>query len=157
MRMTELAQRWTDKRGTWYLTSEEERGGDPGLLAELTPRPNDGPALRAARLALPDEDHLRAVIPGRRSRRPQVAVCGTPIATGTSACSLAGSAAGAALARARLLRRRLTLDGRPRLGALVAQLLLRLRLALVHLQRVTSIELAHGVAALHEKGAAVLP
>jgi hypothetical protein len=42
MRMTELAQRWTDKRGTWYLTSEEERGGDPGLLAELAPRKDDG-------------------------------------------------------------------------------------------------------------------
>jgi hypothetical protein len=42
MRMTELAQRWTDKRGTWWLTSEEERGGDPGLLAELAPRMDDG-------------------------------------------------------------------------------------------------------------------
>jgi hypothetical protein len=42
MRMTELDQRWTDKRGTWYLATEEEHGGDPGLLAELTPRTNDG-------------------------------------------------------------------------------------------------------------------
>lgn len=38
MRMTELAQRWSEKRGTWYLASEVERGGDPGLLAELAPR-----------------------------------------------------------------------------------------------------------------------
>jgi hypothetical protein len=43
MRMTELAQRWTDKRGTWYLTTEEERGGDPGLLAELVTRPSEAP------------------------------------------------------------------------------------------------------------------
>jgi hypothetical protein len=42
MRMTELAQRWTDKRGTWYLASEDERGGDPGLLAELTQKKDDG-------------------------------------------------------------------------------------------------------------------
>lgn len=35
MRTTDIAQRWTEKRGSWYLMTEEERGGDRGLLAEL--------------------------------------------------------------------------------------------------------------------------
>lgn len=37
MRSTEIAQRWTNKRGTWFLIGEKERGGDKGLLGALTP------------------------------------------------------------------------------------------------------------------------
>ena len=36
MRETELAQRWTDERGTWWLLREEERAGDHGVLPEAT-------------------------------------------------------------------------------------------------------------------------
>jgi hypothetical protein len=35
MRSTDIAQRWTEKRGTWWMISEEERGGDRGLLVDL--------------------------------------------------------------------------------------------------------------------------
>jgi hypothetical protein len=35
MRSTDIAQRWTEKRGTWWMVTEEERGGDRGLLAEI--------------------------------------------------------------------------------------------------------------------------
>jgi hypothetical protein len=34
VRVTSVAQRWTDVRGTWSLMSEEEKSGDRGLLAE---------------------------------------------------------------------------------------------------------------------------
>lgn len=34
VRVTNVAQRWTDVRGTWSLMSEEEKSGDSGLLAE---------------------------------------------------------------------------------------------------------------------------
>lgn len=44
MRSTELSQRWTDKRGTWWMITEEERGGDPGLLGIAAPQPIDGNA-----------------------------------------------------------------------------------------------------------------
>jgi hypothetical protein len=33
MRNTDIAQRWSSVRGTWRLISEEEHGGDKGLLA----------------------------------------------------------------------------------------------------------------------------
>jgi hypothetical protein len=36
MRTTDISQRWTDKLGGWIMISEEERGGDRGLLAEIT-------------------------------------------------------------------------------------------------------------------------
>lgn len=35
MRSTDISQRWTEKRGTWWMIAEEERGGDRGLLADL--------------------------------------------------------------------------------------------------------------------------
>jgi len=35
MRTTDISQRWTEKRGTWWMISEEERGGDRGLLADI--------------------------------------------------------------------------------------------------------------------------
>jgi hypothetical protein len=35
MRTTDLSQRWTEKRGTWWLIKEEERAGDHGLLADV--------------------------------------------------------------------------------------------------------------------------
>lgn len=47
MRSTEIAQRWTEKRGTWRMASEEERGGDRGLLAEV-PKPGVASAGSAA-------------------------------------------------------------------------------------------------------------
>jgi len=34
MRTTEVGQRWTSTRGIWNLLSEEERGGDKGLIGE---------------------------------------------------------------------------------------------------------------------------
>jgi hypothetical protein len=36
VRVTSLAQRWTDVRGTWSLSSEDRNGGDAGLLGEAT-------------------------------------------------------------------------------------------------------------------------
>jgi hypothetical protein len=36
LRATDISQRWADTRGTWWMLREEETGGDPGLLAELT-------------------------------------------------------------------------------------------------------------------------
>lgn len=52
MRSTELAQRWSEKRGTWWMVSEEERSGDRGLLADLgklgaTPASNAAPDANA--------------------------------------------------------------------------------------------------------------
>ncbi|APR84121.1 Hypothetical protein A7982_09470 [Minicystis rosea] len=38
MRTTDIAQRWTEKRGTWWMIAEEERSGDRGLLADLSPK-----------------------------------------------------------------------------------------------------------------------
>jgi hypothetical protein len=35
MRTTELAQRWTSTRGNWTIISEEEHGGDRGLISEI--------------------------------------------------------------------------------------------------------------------------
>jgi hypothetical protein len=34
MRSTDVAQRWTSTRGEWTMISEEERGGDKGLIGE---------------------------------------------------------------------------------------------------------------------------
>src|SRR4051812_26845205 len=44
MRVTQIAQRWTDHRGAWLLDSEERAGGDVGLLGETTTvvRPSTG-------------------------------------------------------------------------------------------------------------------
>jgi hypothetical protein len=39
MRNTDIAQRWGTTRGTWRLVSEEERGGDKGLLASKDDAP----------------------------------------------------------------------------------------------------------------------
>jgi hypothetical protein len=39
MRSTDLSQRWTEKRGTWYLLSEQESGGDHGLLLDAPKKP----------------------------------------------------------------------------------------------------------------------
>lgn len=45
MRSTEIAQRWASKRGDWSMISEEERGGDPGLISELVrPKNDDAPS-----------------------------------------------------------------------------------------------------------------
>jgi hypothetical protein len=45
MRSTEIAQRWTSTRGTWTMISEEERGGDRGLLSEAEkPKGDEAPA-----------------------------------------------------------------------------------------------------------------
>jgi hypothetical protein len=41
LRSTELTQRWTSVRGKWGLASEEERGGDPGLISEVVRAPYD--------------------------------------------------------------------------------------------------------------------
>jgi hypothetical protein len=48
MRTTDIAQRWTEKRGSWYLLSEEERAGDRGLLAELQKADPQKPGAAAA-------------------------------------------------------------------------------------------------------------
>jgi hypothetical protein len=37
LRMTQLAQRWRDERGSWLLIGEKHRDGAPGLLAESAP------------------------------------------------------------------------------------------------------------------------
>jgi hypothetical protein len=44
MRNTEIAQRWASTRGNWALASEEERGGDPGLITELVSVKSDDAA-----------------------------------------------------------------------------------------------------------------
>ncbi len=44
MRTTELTQRWGSTRGNWALVSEEERGGDPGLISELVSVKSDDAA-----------------------------------------------------------------------------------------------------------------
>jgi hypothetical protein len=50
MRTTELAQRWTSTRGTWAIISEEERGGDRGLIGEVDkPKSDDAPPPPAPR------------------------------------------------------------------------------------------------------------
>lgn len=48
MRTTDLSQRWTEKRGTWWMIQEEERGGDRGLLADLTKKDADEKADNSA-------------------------------------------------------------------------------------------------------------
>jgi hypothetical protein len=35
MRTTDITQRWTSTRGTWSLISEEEHGGDKGVISEI--------------------------------------------------------------------------------------------------------------------------
>jgi hypothetical protein len=37
MRSTDVAQRWTSTRGEWSMISEEEKGGDKGLIGEVEP------------------------------------------------------------------------------------------------------------------------
>jgi hypothetical protein len=44
MRNTEIAQRWGSIRGSWSMISEEERGGDPGLISELVSIKSDDAA-----------------------------------------------------------------------------------------------------------------
>jgi hypothetical protein len=60
MRSTELGQRWTEKRGTWWLVKEEERAGDRGLLAEVV-KPEDKAKAAAAQApsAPPPPGHSR--------------------------------------------------------------------------------------------------
>jgi hypothetical protein len=36
MHVTQIAQRWRDRKGAWVLASEERAGGDVGLLGEAT-------------------------------------------------------------------------------------------------------------------------
>jgi hypothetical protein len=48
MRATELGQRWSTTRGTWWMIKEEERGGDPGLLGIAAPQPIDANATPGA-------------------------------------------------------------------------------------------------------------
>jgi hypothetical protein len=49
VRVTSLAQRWADLRGTWSLQAEEERGGDAGLLVEAAAKNAEAPALARLR------------------------------------------------------------------------------------------------------------
>lgn len=42
MRSTDIAQRWTEKRSTWWMIAEQERSGDRGLLAEIAKSEKDG-------------------------------------------------------------------------------------------------------------------
>ena len=50
MRTTELAQRWTSTRGNWTILSEEEHGGDAGLITEPEkPKAGDAPPPPPAR------------------------------------------------------------------------------------------------------------
>ena len=44
MRSTELWQRWTTIRGTWWMIKEDEHGGDPGLLSGAAPSAIDANA-----------------------------------------------------------------------------------------------------------------
>lgn len=40
LRVTHVTQHWKNDRGTWLMTSEERKAGDPGLLGErVTPEP----------------------------------------------------------------------------------------------------------------------
>jgi hypothetical protein len=48
LRTTEILQRWTNKRGTWWMIREEERGGDPGLFGTLPAIPTPTDAAPAA-------------------------------------------------------------------------------------------------------------
>jgi hypothetical protein len=45
MRVTQLAQHWSDHHGAWLLDNEERASGDVGLLGEAATvvRPNQGP------------------------------------------------------------------------------------------------------------------
>jgi hypothetical protein len=50
MRATEITQRWASKRGDWAMVSEQERGGDPGLISEIgKPKIDDASAPAALR------------------------------------------------------------------------------------------------------------
>jgi hypothetical protein len=60
MRATEIGQRWTDKRGTWWLIAEDERGGDPGLLAGLAPT-KEGEAAAPQPPAPPSRYHTKII------------------------------------------------------------------------------------------------
>ena len=44
MRNTELHQLWTPRRVSWALVSEEERGGDPGLITNIVSLKSDDAA-----------------------------------------------------------------------------------------------------------------
>ena len=44
MRNTELYQRWVPFRTSWALLSEEERGGDPGLITSIVSLKSDDAA-----------------------------------------------------------------------------------------------------------------
>ncbi|MFT3774035.1 MAG: hypothetical protein QM820_52385 [Minicystis sp.] len=54
MRTTDVAQRWTEKRGTWWMIGEEERNGDRGLLADLGPKEDKTEGAKADASAAPD-------------------------------------------------------------------------------------------------------
>jgi hypothetical protein len=49
MRVTDIAQRWTSTRGAWSMISEEERGGDKGLLNDVEKPKSDEAAPPAPR------------------------------------------------------------------------------------------------------------
>jgi len=48
MRSTALYQRWTPYRTSWSLVTEEERGGDPGLISDIVGLKHDDAAPVAA-------------------------------------------------------------------------------------------------------------
>lgn len=49
VRVTSVAQRWADLRGTWSMQSEQEKGGDAGLLIENATKNAAAPAPVRAR------------------------------------------------------------------------------------------------------------
>lgn len=68
MRSTELSQRWSSPRGTWWLMTEEERGGDPGLLGLVPAMPAPPSDANAAAAPGADGQTAGAAPPAVKSR-----------------------------------------------------------------------------------------
>ncbi len=49
MRTTDVTQRWTSTHGNWAMISEEEHGGDKGVISELEKLKADPTAGQPAR------------------------------------------------------------------------------------------------------------
>jgi hypothetical protein len=60
MRTTDITQRWTSSRGSWALLSEEEKGGDRGLVGEPEKPKDDAPGAPVAPGSAPAEGSLRS-------------------------------------------------------------------------------------------------
>jgi hypothetical protein len=70
MKSTEITQRWTEKRQSWWMISEKEYGGDRGLLAEIKPPAGKGDSAKGDKGEPARSDEPKADGPGVAPAQP---------------------------------------------------------------------------------------